>query len=231
MGQKIHPIGLRLGIIRSWDSRWFHQKHYSDWLHEDYAIRQLVAAHTKEIVRGPGGRGSGVSRVEIERADKVNVIINTAKPGLIIGKKGAGIDELKRKLEKLTGKQVKVTIKEIDRPELEAKLVAESIVEQLEKRVAFRRAMRKAINGTMRAQAKGIKVQCSGRLAGAEIARSERSFEGKIPLHTLRADIDYAIVEAFTTYGRIGVKVWIYRGDILPQKKRKDEPLTLASAI
>jgi small subunit ribosomal protein S3 len=231
VGQKIHPIGLRLGIIRSWDSRWFHQKHYKEWLHEDHAIRKLVFQHMKDNTKSPTGRGSGVSRIEIERADKVNVIVNTAKPGLIIGKKGAGIDELKRKLEKLTKKNVKVTIKEIERAELEARLVAESIVEQLEKRVAFRRAMRKAINSTMRAGAKGIKVQCGGRLAGAEIARSERAFEGKIPLHTLRADIDYAIVEAYTTYGRIGVKVWVYRGDILPQKKRKDEVLTLASAI
>jgi small subunit ribosomal protein S3 len=216
MGQKIHPIGLRLKITRGWDSRWFQDKKYTEWLYEDYQIRKFVKNRLKN---------AGISRIEIERADKVNVIINTAKPGLVIGKKGAGIEDLRRSLDKEIGKPVKVTVLEIKNPELEAGLVADNIVEQLEKRVAFRRAMKQAVSRSMKAGAKGIKVQCSGRLAGAEIARSERTFEGKVPLHTLRADIDYALREAFTTYGQIGVKVWIYRGDILPirAERKKDE--------
>lgn len=210
MGQKIHPIGLRLKITRGWDSRWFQDKKYTEWLHEDYKIRKFITKYLKN---------AGVSKIEIERADRVDVIINTAKPGLVIGKKGAGIEELRKRLNNLIKKPVKVTVLEIKTPELDAALVADNIVEQLEKRVAFRRAMKQAVGRTMKAGAKGIKVQCSGRLAGAEIARSERTFEGKVPLHTLRADIDYAIKEAFTTYGQIGVKVWIYRGDILPMAK------------
>jgi len=210
MGQKIHPIGLRLKITRGWDSRWFQDKKYTEWLHEDFQIRKFITKYLKN---------AGVSKIEIERADRVDVIINTAKPGLVIGKKGSGIEELRRRLNNLIKKPVKVTVLEIKTPELDAALVADNIVEQLEKRVAFRRAMKQAVGRTMKAGAKGIKVQCSGRLAGAEIARSERTFEGKVPLHTLRADIDYAIKEAFTTYGQIGVKVWIYRGDILPMAK------------
>ncbi len=223
MGQKIHPIGLRLKITRGWDSRWFQDKKYTEWLHEDYMIRKYVYGRLKT---------AGVSRVEIERADRVDVIINTAKPGLVIGKKGAGIEDLRKSLGNLIKKPVKVTVLEIKRPELDAALVADNIVEQLVKRVAFRRAMKQAISRTMKAGAKGIKVQCSGRLAGAEIARSERSFEGKVPLHTLRADIDYAIKEAFTTYGQIGVKVWIYRNDILPtarSDRRRNEDKAVAS--
>jgi small subunit ribosomal protein S3 len=215
VGQKIHPIGLRLGITRGWDSRWFQDKKYTEWLYEDHEIRKFVMNRLKN---------AGISRIEIERADKVNVIINTAKPGLVIGKKGAGIEDLRKSLDRKFGKPMKVTVLEIKYPELEAALVADNIVEQLEKRVAFRRAMKQAVSRTMKAGAKGIKVQCSGRLAGAEIARSERTFEGKVPLHTLRADIDYAIKEAFTTFGQIGVKVWIYRGDILPVRvERKKE--------
>ncbi|MHC9539408.1 MAG: 30S ribosomal protein S3 [Vulcanimicrobiota bacterium] len=210
MGQKIHPIGLRLKITRGWDSRWFQDKKYTEWLHEDYKIRKFITKYLKN---------AGVSKIEIERADRVDVIINTAKPGLVIGKKGSGIEELRRRLNNLIKRPVKVTVLEIKTPELDAALVADNIVEQLEKRVAFRRAMKQAVGRTMKAGAKGIKVQCSGRLAGAEIARSERTFEGKVPLHTLRADIDYSIKEAFTTYGQIGVKVWIYRGDILPMAK------------
>lgn len=212
MGQKIHPIGLRLKITRGWDSRWFQDKKYTEWLHEDFKIRRFILGKM---------RNAGISKIEIERADRVDVIINTAKPGLVIGKKGAGIEDLRKNLSKLIDKNVKVTVLEIKNPELDAQLVADNIVEQLEKRVAFRRAMKQAVMRTMKAGARGIKVQCSGRLAGAEIARSERTFEGKVPLHTLRADIDYAIKEAFTTYGQIGVKVWIYRSDILPNLKHK----------
>lgn len=212
MGQKIHPIGLRIGIIRGWDSRWFQKKHYVEWLHEDIMIRNFIRKTM---------RSAGISRIEIERADKVNVTINTAKPGIVIGKRGAGIEDLRKRLIALTGKEVKVNVQEVKQPELDARLVAENIVEQLEKRVAFRRAMKQALGRSMRAGAKGIKIQCGGRLGGAEIARSERTFEGKVPLHTLRADIDYAMVEAYTTYGRIGVKVWIYRGDILPAGKKE----------
>ncbi len=211
MGQKIHPIGLRLKITRGWDSRWFNDRRkYSEWLHEDIKIRKFVFSRMKT---------SGISKVEIERADRVDVIIKTSKPGLVIGKKGAGIEDLKKSLSKLVGKPVKVSVHEIKNPELEASLVAEAIVDQLIRRVAFRRAMKQALMRTMRAGALGIKVECSGRLGGAEIARSERVFEGKVPLHTLRADIDYAHKEAFTTYGQLGVKVWIYRGDVLPVRK------------
>jgi len=216
VGQKVSPIGLRIGIIRGWDSRWFQEKHYTEWLHEDLKIRAFLK---KEM------RNSAISRIEIERADKINVTINTAKPGIVIGKKGTGIEEIRKKLEKLTGKSVKVNVQEVKQPELDAQLVAENITEQLEKRVAFRRAMKQAVARSMRAGAKGIKIECSGRLAGAEIARSERTFEGKVPLHTLRADIDYAMHEAYTTYGRIGVKVWIYRGDILPRENTGNSPL------
>ena len=212
MGQKIHPIGLRIGIIRGWESRWFQKKHYVEWLHEDIMIRNFIRKTM---------RNAGISRIEIERADKVNVTIHTAKPGIVIGKRGAGIEDLRKKLIALTGKEVKVNVQEVKQPELDARLVAENIVEQLEKRVAFRRAMKQAVGRSIRAGAKGIKIQCGGRLGGAEIARSERTFEGKVPLHTLRADIDYAMVEAYTTYGRIGVKVWIYRGDILPAGKKE----------
>ncbi len=213
MGQKIHPIGLRVGIIRGWESRWFQKKHYAEWLHEDIAIRQFIRKQMKN---------AGISRIEIERADKINIILSTAKPGIVIGKRGAGIEELRKKLVALTGKEIKLNVQEIKQPELDARLVAENIVEQLEKRVAFRRAMKQAAGRSIRAGAKGIKIQCGGRLGGAEIARSERTFEGKVPLHTLRADIDFSIVEAYTTYGRIGVKVWIYRGDILPEQKAKE---------
>lgn len=211
MGQKIHPVGLRLKITRGWDSRWFNDRRkYSEWLHEDIKIRKFIFNKLKS---------TGISKVEIERADRVEIIIKTSKPGLVIGKKGAGIEDLKKCLGKLINKPVKITVTEIKNPELEASLVAESIVEQLIRRVAFRRAMKQALMRTMRAGALGIKVECSGRLGGAEIARSERVFEGKVPLHTLRADIDYATKEAFTTYGQLGVKVWIYRGDVLPVRK------------
>jgi len=214
VGQKIHPVGLRLGIIRNWDSRWFQDKHYADWLHEDLQLRKWLCKRL---------RHAGVARIEIERADKINVILNTSKPGIVIGSKGRGIEEIRRELSRRTKRDIKVTVQEIKKPELEAKLVAESIVEQLERRVAFRRAMKQAARRSMDRGALGIRIQCSGRLGGAEIARSEKTREGSVPLHTLRADIDYAIEEALTTYGRIGVKVWIYRGDVLPRVRQPEE--------
>ncbi|MBV8171084.1 MAG: 30S ribosomal protein S3 [Candidatus Eremiobacteraeota bacterium] len=215
MGQKVNPIGLRLGIVRSWDSLWFEGKQYKDRLHEDLRIRQVI----DEL-----SRSAGVSRVQIERrANQVRVVINTAKPGIIIGKRGAGIEDLRKRLERVVGKPVNVNVIEIKHPELDAKLVANNIIDQLEKRIAFRRAMRQAIQRTMKAGARGIKVQCGGRLGGAEIARVERNFEGKVPLHTLRANIDYAQGEAYTTYGRIGVKVWIYLGEVLPDGRPKQD--------
>ena len=214
MGQKIHPVGLRLGITRTWDSRWFEKKHYIDWLHEDVAIRKFFTKWQ---------RSAGISKIEIERrTNQARVIINTAKPGIIIGKRGVGIEDIRKSLEKLTGKQVQVNVMEIKHPEIDARLIGQNIVDQLEKRIAFRRAMKQAIMRTMKAGARGVKVQVSGRLGGAEIARTERNADGKVPLHTLRADIDYANVEAFTTFGRIGVKVWIYRGEVLPDQPRGD---------
>ena len=212
MGQKIHPVGLRLGITRTWDSRWFEKKHYSEWLREDTAIRRYFTRWM---------RPAAISRIEIERrSNQVRVIINTGKPGIIIGKRGVGIEEIRKNLEQLTAKTVQVNVIEIRQIELDARLVAQNIVDQLEKRIAFRRAMKQAIMRSMKAGARGIKVQVSGRLGGNEIARSERNHDGKVPLHTLRADIDYAQVEAFTTFGRIGVKVWIYRGEVLPEQSR-----------
>jgi small subunit ribosomal protein S3 len=217
MGQKIHPVGLRLGITRTWDSRWFEKKHYIDWLHEDVAIRKFL---------NKWARSAAISKVEIERrANQARVIVNTAKPGIIIGKRGIGIEEIRKNLETLTGKNVQVNVMEIKYPELDARLVGQNIVDQLEKRIAFRRAMKQAIMRTMKAGARGVKVQVSGRLGGAEIARTEHNADGKVPLHTLRADIDYANVEAFTTFGRIGVKVWIYRGEVLPDQARGDANL------
>ena len=217
MGQKVHPVGLRLGITRTWDSRWFEQKQYVNWLHEDLRMRKELEGMS---------RSAAISKVEIERrANQARVIISTAKPGIIIGKRGAGIEEIKKRLEKISGKQVSVNVVEIKHPEIDAKLVANNIVDQLEKRIAFRRAMRQALQRTMKAGAKGIKVQCGGRLGGAEIARVERNFEGKVPLHTLRANIDYAHSEAYTTFGRIGVKVWIYLGEVLPDGKTQGAPM------
>ncbi len=214
MGQKVHPVGLRLGITRTWDSRWFEKKHYKDWLHEDVAIRKYFSRWT---------RAAAISKVEIERrVNQARIIVHTAKPGIIIGKRGVGIDEIRKSLEELTGKNVQVNVMEIKQPETDARLVAQNIVDQLEKRIAFRRAMKQAIMRTMKAGARGVKVQISGRLGGAEIARSERNHDGKVPLHTLRADIDYAHVEAFTTFGRIGVKVWIYKGEVLPDQVRQE---------
>ncbi|MBI5674706.1 MAG: 30S ribosomal protein S3 [Nitrospirae bacterium] len=213
MGQKTHPIGIRLGIIKTWDSRWFAKKGYKDLLHNDLKIQKYV----KEKLFH-----AGVSKVEIERTgQKIRVIINTARPGIIIGKKGSEVDKLKKDIENMTGKEVSIDIMEIRKPELDAQLVAENIATQLEKRIAFRRAMKKAVASSRRFGAMGIKVACAGRLAGSEIARSEWYREGRVPLHTFRSDIDYGVTEAKTTYGRIGVKVWIYKGDILQQQAQE----------
>jgi small subunit ribosomal protein S3 len=207
MGQKVHPIGLRLGIIKTWDSRWFSEKNYSALLHEDIKIRKIVKERLMH---------AGVSKIEIERAgQKAKINIHTARPGIIIGKKGAEVDKLKKDLEVMTGKQMYINIQEIRRPELDAQLVAENIALQLERRIAFRRAMKKAVTSALRLGALGIKITCAGRLAGAEIARTEWYREGRVPLHTLRADIQYGFFEAKTTMGQIGVKVLIYRGDVL----------------
>ena len=211
MGQKVNPHGLRVGVIKDWDSKWYAEGDFADNLVEDYNIRTYLK---KKLY------SAGVSKIEIERAsDRVKVIIYTAKPGVVIGKGGANVDALRAQLNKLTGKQVHINIVEIKSPDLDAHLVGENIARQLEQRVAFRRAQKQAIQRTMRAGAKGIKTQVSGRLNGADIARSEGYSEGTVPLHTLRADIDYAWEEADTTYGKLGVKVWIYRGEILPTRK------------
>ncbi len=214
MGQKIHPVGLRLGITRTWESRWFEKKNYKIWLHEDQAVRKYFGKLT---------RAAAISKVEIERrANQARIIVHTAKPGIIIGKRGVGIEDIRQSLERLTQKNVQVNVVEIKHPELDARLVGQNIVDQLEKRIAFRRAMKQAIMRTMKAGARGVKVMCSGRLGGAEIARTEQNHDGSVPLHTLRADIDYAHVEAFTTFGRIGVKVWIYKGEVLPDQPRPE---------
>ena len=211
MGQKVHPIGLRLGIIKTWDSRWYAKKNYAALLHEDIKIRNEV----KERLAS-----AGVSKIEIERAGlKAKINIHTARPGIIIGKKGAEVDKLKKDLEAMTGKQMYINIQEIRRPELEAQLVAENIALQLERRIAFRRAMKKSVTSALRLGAQGIKINCAGRLAGAEIARTEWYREGRVPLHTLRADIQYGFAEAKTTMGQIGVKVWIYKGEVLQPVK------------
>ena len=211
VGQKVHPIGMRVGIIRDWDAKWYAEKEYASYLHEDLAIRKLVQTKLAD---------ASVSTIETERAvNKVIVTLHTAKPGMVIGKSGASVDALRAELNALTGKQVHINIVEIKKPDLDAHLVGEGIARQLEQRVAFRRAQKQAIQRTMRAGAKGIKTQVSGRLNGADIARAEGYSEGTVPLHTLRADIDYAWEEADTTYGKLGVKVWIYRGEILPTKK------------
>jgi small subunit ribosomal protein S3 len=215
MGQKIHPVGLRLGITRTWESRWFEKKNYKLWLHEDQAVRKYFGRLT---------RAAAISKVEIERrANQARIVVHTAKPGIIIGKRGVGIEDIRKSLERLTQKNVQVNVVEIKHPELDARLVGQNIVDQLEKRIAFRRAMKQAIMRTMKAGAKGVKVMVSGRLGGAEIARTEQNHDGKVPLHTLRADIDYAHVEAFTQFGRIGCKVWIYKGEVIPETTRTAE--------
>ena len=210
MGQKVNPHGLRVGVIKDWDSKWYADAEFSDYLVEDYNIRKFLK---KKLY------SAGVSKIEIERAsDRVKVIIYTAKPGVVIGKGGAEIEVTKKELSKLTDKKVMVDIKEIKRPDRDAQLVAENIAQQLENRVSFRRAMKSCMGRTMKSGAMGIKTCCSGRLGGADIARAEFYSEGTIPLQTLRADIDYGFAEANTTYGKVGVKVWIYKGEILTTK-------------
>ena len=214
MGQKVNPHGLRVGVIKDWDSRWYADAEYADYLVEDYNIRKFLK---KKLY------SAGVSKIEIERAsDRVKVILYTAKPGVVIGKGGAEIEVTKKELSKLTDKKVQVDIKEIKRPDRDAQLVAENIAQQLENRVAFRRAMKSCIGRTMKTGAKGIKTAVSGRLGGADIARTEFYSQGTIPLQTLRADIDYGFAEADTTYGKVGVKVWIYKGEVLPTKGNKE---------
>ena len=215
MGQKVNPHGLRVGVIKDWDSKWYADAEFSDYLVEDYNIRKFLK---KKLY------SAGVAKIEIERAsDRVKVIVFTAKPGVVIGKGGAEIEVTKKELQKLTGKNVLVDIKEIKRPDRDAQLVAENIAQQLENRVSFRRAMKSCMGRTMKSGAMGIKTCCSGRLGGADIARAEFYSEGTIPLQTLRADIDYGFAEANTTYGKVGVKVWIYKGEILPTKGNQME--------
>ena len=212
MGQKVHPTGFRLGYTKSWSSKWYAEREYQALLHEDIKIRKLV----KEKLAH-----AGVSKIEIERSGQTTKVnIYTARPGIIIGRKGAEVEKLKKDMEVVTGKQVYINIMEVKKPEIEAQLVAENIASQLEKRIAFRRAMKKSVSSALRFGAQGIKIRCSGRLAGSEIARSEWYKEGRVPLHTLRADIDYGFTEAKTTYGQIGIKVWIYKGEILQEKGR-----------
>jgi small subunit ribosomal protein S3 len=215
MGQKVSPVGLRVGIIRDWESKWYADKDFAELLHEDIKIREYIGARLKD---------ASVSKVEIERAaNRVNITVHTAKPGMVIGKGGTEVEALRKALNQLTGKRVHINILEIKKADLDAKLVAENIARQLENRVSFRRAQKQAIQRSMRSGAKGIKTQVSGRLGGADIARAESYSEGTVPLHTLRADIDYATAEADTTYGKLGVKVWIYRGEVLPTKKKASE--------
>jgi small subunit ribosomal protein S3 len=213
MGQKTHPTGFRLGVIRSWDSRWFREKGYAQWLHEDLKLREYI--HDKL-------KSAGIARVDIERAaNKCKVNVHTARPGIVIGKKGASLEQLKKDLQKLTASEVFLNIHEVRKAETDAQLVAESVAQQLERRVAFRRAMKKSIQTAQKFGAKGIRIAVSGRLGGAEIARREWYREGRVPLHTLRADIEYGFAEAHTQYGVIGCKCWIFKGEVLPTSSRR----------
>ena len=213
MGQKVNPHGIRLGIVKDWDARWYADKDFAQNLHEDIKIREYLKKNLQT---------AGVPRVETERSkNRLKLTIHTAKPGMVIGRGGSGIEQIKEGLKNLTDKRIDINIAEIKHPDLDATLVAENIAAQLERRIAFRRAMKQAVGRTMRLGAKGIKIAVSGRLGGAEIARRESYREGSIPLHTLRADIDYGTAEAHTTYGRIGIKVWIFKGEVLPDKKNQ----------
>ena len=223
MGHKTHPTGFRLGIIKTWDSRWFARKNYADWLNEDVLIRRYVK---KKLFR------SGIAKVTIERSTKkVTVNIHTARPGMVIGRQGKEVDNLRDELNHITNKQVYVNIKEVKKPELTAELVAEHVATQLENRVSFRRAMKKSITSAMRMGARGIKIQCGGRLGGAEIARVEHYHDGEVPLHTLRADIDYGTAVARTTFGTCGVKVWIYVNDVFPRDFKRELSNQVQEAI
>jgi small subunit ribosomal protein S3 len=213
MGQKVHPTGFRLGVIRSWDSKWFREHGYADWLKEDLKIRKFIRSKLKS---------AGISRIDVERAaSKCKVNVHTARPGIVIGKKGAGIEQLKADLQKLSESEIFLNIHEVRKAETDAQLVAENIAQQLERRVAFRRAMKKSMQTALKFGAKGIRVACAGRLGGAEMSRREWYREGRVPLHTLRADIEYGFAEAKTTYGAIGCKVWIFKGEVLPQAARR----------
>lgn len=215
MGHKVHPYGFRIGIIRDWRARWYDEKHYAQLVHEDIDIRRIIFSNYRE---------AGVSQVEIERkANEVTVTVHTARPGVVIGRGGQRVDELRLLLENHTGKKVRLNIQEIREPELDATLVAQNIAEQLRRRVSYRRVVKQSISRTMLRGAKGVKIKCSGRLGGAEIARHEVGHEGSVPLHTLRADIDYGFAESLTAMGLIGIKVWIYKGDILPEAKLVEE--------
>src|SRR5437763_14295787 len=224
MGQKVHPIGFRLSVNvgnrddKEWQGKWYADKDYTKFLHEDLRVRQLIIGRLAE---------AGVSRVDIERsANQMTVTIHAAKPGIVIGKSGVKVEELRRNLEAMTGKRVRVTIQEIRQPELDAYLVARSVADQLERRVAFRRATKQAVTRTMQRGARGVNITVAGRLGGAEMSRGETEKEGRVPLHTLRADVDFGIAEARTGFGRIGVKAWIYRGDVLPEvRQRPEEPV------
>jgi small subunit ribosomal protein S3 len=210
LGQKVNPIGFRLGVIRSWDSKWVSRRNYAKWLHEDILLRRYIRKHLER---------AGISRVFIERAgDKAKVNVHTARPGIVIGKRGAGVESLKKELQKLVDSEVFLNIREVRKAEVDAQLVAENVASQLVSRIAFRRAMKKAVSTSLKFGAKGIKIRCAGRLGGAEMARKEWYREGRVPLHTLRADIDYGMATAKTTYGTIGVKVWIFRGEVLDKK-------------
>jgi small subunit ribosomal protein S3 len=222
VGQKVHPKGFRLGIIRTWDSNWYADKDYSELLHEDYRVRKLVKERFYT---------AGISKVEIQRTgNRVRVTIHTAKPGIVIGRGGSEVEKLKIELSVMTAKNININIQEIKRPELDAQIVAENVAQQLEKRISFRRAMKQTVQRTMRVGALGMKIAISGRLGGAEIARTEWYAEGKVPLHTLRADIDYGFAEANTTYGKIGIKVWINRGEIAPEAKQRPKQKVVEEA-
>lgn len=217
MGQKVNPIGLRLGIVKTWDSRWYAEKLYSQFLQEDIVIRRYIK---KKLYH------AGVSKVEIERtANRAKITIRAARPGIIIGQKGAEIEKLQKEIRKITQREIAINIQEVRRVEADAQLVAENVALQLERRIAFRRAMKKSVTASMKFGVQGIKIACGGRLGGAEIARSEWYREGRVPLHTLRADIDYGFAEARTTYGAIGIKVWIYKGEVLPTARGRKETI------
>ena len=216
MGQKVNPIGLRLGINKTWDSRWYADASYADKLHEDIRIRTYLRKHLGT---------AGISKIVIERpAKKAHISIHTARPGVVIGKKGADIEKMKKDLEKFTSDEVQLNIVEVRKPELDAYLIAEGICQQLERRIAFRRAMKRAVQSAMRLGAEGIRINCSGRLGGAEISRMEWYREGRVPLHTLRADVDYGLARALTTYGIIGVKVWVFKGEIMQEEEIQRSP-------
>jgi small subunit ribosomal protein S3 len=210
MGRKVNPVGFRLGVASDWESTWFAEKNYTEFLHEDLKIREIIQ---RELTR------AGVSRIEIERAaNKVDVTLFTSKPGIVIGKQGSNVDRIRKLLENKVGRKVNLKIEEIKVPEIDAHLVAESIAEQLQRRVSYRRAMKHAVQQAMRRGAKGVKIRLAGRLGGADMSREVKEMEGRVPLHTIRAEIDYANVHAHTTYGRIGVKVWVYKGDKMPER-------------